>query len=82
MITAYTLAMSAVIPLAGWFSDRFSAKRVFTRRDGLLAPWSIHILEMEKGKIAHIHHFIDSDLFVRFGLPTGLDAKQDFLIYR
>ncbi|KHL96201.1 MFS transporter [Paenibacillus sp. IHB B 3415] len=29
VITAYTLAMSAVIPLAGWFSDRFSAKRVF-----------------------------------------------------
>lgn len=29
VITAYTLALSAVIPLAGWFSDRFSAKRVF-----------------------------------------------------
>lgn len=29
VITSYTLAMSAVIPLAGWFSDRFSAKRVF-----------------------------------------------------
>ncbi|MFF2481022.1 MDR family MFS transporter [Paenibacillus sp. NPDC058071] len=29
VITAYTLALSAVIPLAGWFSDRFAAKRVF-----------------------------------------------------
>ncbi|MFF2090676.1 MDR family MFS transporter [Paenibacillus sp. NPDC058174] len=29
VITAYTLALSAVIPLAGWFSDRFSAKRMF-----------------------------------------------------
>ncbi|ASS67358.1 MULTISPECIES: MDR family MFS transporter [unclassified Paenibacillus] len=28
-ITAYTLALSAVIPLAGWFSDRFTAKRTF-----------------------------------------------------
>lgn len=28
-ITAYTLAMSAVIPLAGWLSDRFGAKKVF-----------------------------------------------------
>ncbi|MFD1676258.1 MDR family MFS transporter [Alicyclobacillus fodiniaquatilis] len=28
-ITGYTLALSAVIPLAGWFSDRFEAKRVF-----------------------------------------------------
>ncbi|MBP1996069.1 MDR family MFS transporter [Paenibacillus eucommiae] len=29
VITCYTLALSAVIPLAGWFSDRFSAKRMF-----------------------------------------------------
>ncbi|WP_238327546.1 MDR family MFS transporter [Paenibacillus gorillae] len=29
VITAYTLALSAVIPLAGWFSERFSAKRMF-----------------------------------------------------
>ncbi|WP_246362684.1 MDR family MFS transporter [Paenibacillus alba] len=29
VITGYTLALSAVIPLAGWFSDRFSAKRAF-----------------------------------------------------
>lgn len=28
-ITGYTLATSMVIPLAGWFSDRFTAKRVF-----------------------------------------------------
>jgi EmrB/QacA subfamily drug resistance transporter len=28
-ITGYTLAMSAVIPLAGWLSDRIGAKRVF-----------------------------------------------------
>jgi EmrB/QacA subfamily drug resistance transporter len=28
-ITGYTLALSVVIPLAGWFSDKFTAKRVF-----------------------------------------------------
>lgn len=28
-VTAYTLALSVVIPLAGWMSDRFGAKRVF-----------------------------------------------------
>ncbi|MDB4868609.1 MAG: transporter [Cohnella sp.] len=28
-ITAYTLAMSAVIPLAGWMTDRFGSKRIF-----------------------------------------------------
>lgn len=29
VITAYTLALSAVIPLAGWFSDRFTVKKMF-----------------------------------------------------
>lgn len=28
-VTSYTLALSAVIPLAGWMSDRFGAKRIF-----------------------------------------------------
>ncbi|WP_339284134.1 DHA2 family efflux MFS transporter permease subunit [Paenibacillus sp. FSL R5-0486] len=28
-VTGYTLALSAVIPLAGWLTDRFGAKRVF-----------------------------------------------------
>ncbi|ANE46177.1 MFS transporter [Paenibacillus swuensis] len=28
-ITGYTLALSAVIPLAGWMTDRFGGKRVF-----------------------------------------------------
>lgn len=28
-LTGYTLALSAVIPLAGWMSDRFGAKRIF-----------------------------------------------------
>jgi len=28
-VTGYTLALSAVIPLAGWLTDRFGAKRIF-----------------------------------------------------
>ncbi|THF83778.1 MDR family MFS transporter [Cohnella fermenti] len=28
-VTGYTLALSAVIPLAGWMTDRFGSKRVF-----------------------------------------------------
>ncbi|MBD0383517.1 DHA2 family efflux MFS transporter permease subunit [Paenibacillus sedimenti] len=28
-VTGYTLALSAVIPLAGWMTDRFGAKRIF-----------------------------------------------------
>jgi MFS family permease len=29
VITGYMLAQAAVIPLAGWFSDRFGAKRIY-----------------------------------------------------
>jgi EmrB/QacA subfamily drug resistance transporter len=29
VITAYMLAQAAVIPLSGWFSDRFGAKRIY-----------------------------------------------------
>lgn len=29
VITAYTLSLSAVIPLAGWLTDRFGAKQIF-----------------------------------------------------
>ncbi|NOU79935.1 sigma-70 family RNA polymerase sigma factor [Paenibacillus sp. LMG 31459] len=50
--------------------------------DGRLVPWSIHIPELKQGKIAHIHHFIDPELFLRFGLPADLDARQNFSIGR
>jgi MFS family permease len=29
VITAYMLAQAAVIPLSGWLSDRFGARRVY-----------------------------------------------------
>jgi RNA polymerase sigma-70 factor (ECF subfamily) len=35
-------------------------------------PWSIQVLEMSGGKIAHVHHFLDVALFARFGLPARL----------
>jgi MFS family permease len=28
-VTGYTLALSAVIPLAGWMSDKFGSKQIF-----------------------------------------------------
>jgi EmrB/QacA subfamily drug resistance transporter len=34
-VTGYALAMAAVIPLAGWLSDRFGAKRIFLVSVGL-----------------------------------------------
>jgi RNA polymerase sigma-70 factor (ECF subfamily) len=36
-------------------------------------PWSIQVLEMSGGRILHIHHFLDTSLFQRFGLPEDFD---------
>jgi RNA polymerase sigma-70 factor, ECF subfamily len=36
------------------------------------APWSIQVLEIEDGRVAHVHHFLDPALFPRFGLPHRL----------
>jgi RNA polymerase sigma-70 factor, ECF subfamily len=36
-------------------------------------PWSIQVLEISAGRILHIHHFLDTSLFRRFGLPESLD---------
>ena len=40
--------------------------------DGGLAPWCIQVLEMSAGQIVHVHHFLDTSLFARFGLPAQL----------
>ena len=40
--------------------------------DGGYVPWSIQVLEISGGRIAHIHHFLDTALFARFGLPATL----------
>jgi RNA polymerase sigma-70 factor (ECF subfamily) len=42
-------------------------------RGGLL-PWCIQVLELRDGRIQHIHHFLDTALFARFGLPARLEA--------
>jgi RNA polymerase sigma-70 factor, ECF subfamily len=36
------------------------------------APWSLQVLEISEGRIAHIHHFLDVAIFERFGLPAHL----------
>jgi RNA polymerase sigma-70 factor (ECF subfamily) len=36
-------------------------------------PWSIQVLEVSAGRIVHVHHFLDTALFERFGLPSSLD---------
>jgi RNA polymerase sigma-70 factor (ECF subfamily) len=37
-------------------------------------PWSLQVLEFTGGEVTHIHHFLDTSLFARFGLPPHLDA--------
>jgi EmrB/QacA subfamily drug resistance transporter len=40
IVTAYTLALAAVIPLAGWMTDRFGSKRVFMTSQALFVAGS------------------------------------------
>jgi len=44
------------------------------RRDpaGGHRPWSLQVLDVVDGRIAHVHHFLDESLFARFGLPARL----------
>ena len=44
------------------------------RRDpaGGHAPWSLQVIEAVDGRVAHVHHFLDTSLFPRFGLPEHL----------
>jgi RNA polymerase sigma-70 factor (ECF subfamily) len=44
-----------------------------SRHDGTYYPWSLQVVEISGGKISHIHHFLDTKLFSRFGLPLTLD---------
>ncbi len=45
------------------------------REGGGHEPWALHVLEVVDGRVAHISSFLhlDNDLFVRLGLPAGLD---------
>ena len=36
------------------------------------SPWSLQVLEIKDGRIAHIHHFLGPELFARHGLPLHL----------
>ncbi len=42
--------------------------------EGQLVPWSIQVLEVSGGRIAHIHHFIGPKYFEYFGQPLVLDV--------
>jgi RNA polymerase sigma-70 factor (ECF subfamily) len=61
---------SRLIPIAVNGSPAFGQYRVSPR--GGHEPWSIQVLEIADGRISHIHHFLDTALFARFGLPARL----------
>ncbi len=43
--------------------------------DGGFGPWCIQVVEVSRGRIAHIHHFLGDELFVRLGLPLRLPQQ-------
>jgi RNA polymerase sigma-70 factor (ECF subfamily) len=40
--------------------------------EGGHAPWSLQVIELSGGRIQHVHHFLDTALFRRFGLAEHL----------
>jgi RNA polymerase sigma-70 factor (ECF subfamily) len=36
-------------------------------------PWALQVIEIDGGRIQHLHHFLDPGLFEMFGLPPALD---------
>lgn len=38
-----------------------------------LIPWGIHVVEVNDNKISHVQNFINSKLFLRFGLPEQIN---------
>jgi len=64
---------SVLVPVEANGTPAFAQYR--PREGGGHAPWALHVLEVEDGRIAHISSFLDHDsgLFVRLGLPATLD---------
>ena len=61
---------SRLVPINANGSPAFGQYRVDPAGGHL--PWSIQVLEMADGQITHVHHFLDTALFARFGLPARL----------
>jgi RNA polymerase sigma-70 factor (ECF subfamily) len=59
---------SRLLPLEVSGSPAFAQYRP-SGPGGRHEPWSIQVVEIRSGRVAHIHHFLDTRLFTRFGLP-------------
>ncbi len=64
---------SRLVPVTANGSPAFGQYRP-SGPGGRHEPWSIQVLEISAGRIAHVHHFLDPALFERFNLPPHLDA--------
>jgi RNA polymerase sigma-70 factor (ECF subfamily) len=62
---------SRLLPLEVSGSPAFAHYKPSASGTGL-DPWAIQVLEIRRGRVAHIHHFLDTRLFERFGLPPHL----------
>jgi len=63
---------SRLVPLVANGSPAFGHYKP-TETPGHYEPWAIQVLEVTDGRISHVHHFLDTALFARFGLPDALD---------
>ncbi len=61
---------SRLVPVAANGSPAFGQYR--PAPDGGHVPWSVQVLELQDGRVRHVHHFLDPALFARFGLPARL----------
>jgi RNA polymerase sigma-70 factor (ECF subfamily) len=62
---------SRLVPVAANGSPAFGHYKP-SGPGGRLEPWAIQVIEIRDGRIAHLHHFLDTSLFARFGLPPTL----------
>jgi RNA polymerase sigma-70 factor, ECF subfamily len=62
---------SRLLPVAANGCPAFAQYRVDPA--GGWTPWSLQVLELRDGRVEHVHHFLDTSLFARFGVPTHLD---------
>jgi RNA polymerase sigma-70 factor (ECF subfamily) len=65
---------SRLLPLRANGGCPAFAQYVPSDRPGVLLPWSIIVLELQRGRISHVCHFIDAALFDSFGMPAELEA--------
>jgi RNA polymerase sigma-70 factor (ECF subfamily) len=61
---------SRLLPVVANGCPAFGQYRVSP--EGGHEPWSLQVLEISAGRVAHVHHFLDTKLFARFGLPARL----------